>query len=162
VALLGGVACGAIVTSHARADDGVVLSLPPEDQQLIDALLGPNVVGQALPSTPIANASLYFPLQERQATVQVTRGPNHGEMQALGVAKGARPNGNPAWRLGLSPTLAGFIRQTEAGDLLMPAVSDTGEGVIIVTTPPNPFLLNGMKPGETRTLSQTVSVNYLD
>lgn len=44
----------------------------------------------------------------------------------------------------------------------MPAVSDAGEGVIVVTTPANPFVPKGMKPGETRSYSQQVSVNYLD
>ena len=44
---------------------GVVLPLPAEDQQTIAALLGPNVVGRALPSEPIQDASLYFPLVER-------------------------------------------------------------------------------------------------
>lgn len=33
---------------------------------------------------------------------------------------------------------------------------------MVVTTPANPFLLKGMKPGEARPFSQTVSVNHLD
>jgi len=41
-------------------------------------------------------------------------------------------------------------------------VTDTGEGVVVVTTPANPFVLEGMQPGESRNLSQQVSVNYLD
>jgi len=44
----------------------------------------------------------------------------------------------------------------------MPAVADSSHDVVVVPSPPNPFLLNGMKPGETRTFSQTVAVNYLD
>jgi hypothetical protein len=44
----------------------------------------------------------------------------------------------------------------------MPAVSDPGEGVAVVTTPANPFVPKGMQPGETRSFSQQVSVNYLD
>lgn len=45
---------------------------------------------------------------------------------------------------------------------MMPAVSDTDEGVIVISTPANPFVLQGMKPGETREFTQKVSVNYLD
>jgi hypothetical protein len=148
--------------SRADAQDGQVNALPTEDRRVIDRLLGPGVVGQAVTSAPIDDTSLYFPLEERSSSYQVTGGPNAGSVQTLPVAKGKRPAGNAAWRLALSPSQAGFLRQTEQGDLVMPAVSDAGEGVIIVTTPPNPFLLLGMKPGETRTLSQTVSVNYLD
>src|SRR5208282_5550597 len=51
---------------------------------------------------------------------------------------------------------------TPGGDLIMPAVSDSGEGVVVVSTPANPFLAHGIKPGETRSYSQQVSVNYLD
>src|SRR5204863_237763 len=82
--------------------------------------------------------------------------------QVLHVAKKTRPNGKLAWRFELSPSLAAFIGQSPAGDLTMPAVTDTDEGVVVVTTPANPFVLKGMKPGETRSFSQSVSVNYLD
>jgi hypothetical protein len=138
-------ACATLLAGRALAQDGVVLSLPSEDQRVVNALLGPGVVGQALPSTPIENASKYFPLQERALSYQVTGGSNAGTVQTLPVARGKRPNGNPAWRLALSPSLAGFIRQTPEGDLIMPAVSDAG-GTSSSYHPANPFLLNGMKP----------------
>jgi hypothetical protein len=145
----------------ARAQD-VVLALPPEDQQRITALLGPGVVGNALPSKPIADASVYFPLHEHALTYQVTAGPNTGNTQTLGLAKATRPSGKRAWRFQFSPTLAGFIRLTPEGDLVMPAVSDSSEGVVIVSSPANPFVPKGMKPGESRPFTQQVAVNYLD
>jgi len=145
----------------ARAQ-GVVLPLPPKDQQEITKHLGPGVVGAAVPSKAVGDPASYFPLQAKAPTFKVTSGPNRGKTQTLRVAQGKRPGGNPAWRFELSPTLAGFLRQTPEGDLLMPAVSDSGEGVIVVTTPANPFVLKGMKPGERRSFSQKVAVNYLD
>ena len=45
---------------------------------------------------------------------------------------------------------------------MMPAVSDTGEGVVIITTPANPFLIKGMQPGESRSYTQQVAVMALD
>ena len=160
--MLFSIGLGAALLSRVSAAYGQVLPMPPEDQQDIAAQLGPGVVGQALPSAPITDVSVYFPLHERTATYQVTSGKNTGNVQTLNVAPGRRPNGSTAWRVGLAPSLAGFLRQTASGDLLMPAVSDSGEGVIVVTTPPNPFLLNGMQPGASRTFSQKVAVNYLD
>jgi len=153
-----------LALSIARVSEaqGPVLPLPPEDQQEITRLLGPGVVGQALPSQPIGEASSYFPLEERASVFRVTSGSNAGKQQTLRTMKGKRPDGNPAWRFELSPTLAGFIKQASGGNLMMPAVSDSGEGVIVVTTPANPFLVEGMKPGETQSSSQSVSVNYLD
>jgi hypothetical protein len=64
--------------------------------------------------------------------------------------------------LQLSPSLDGFIHQTPQGDLMMPTLVDSREGLVIVTTPASPFVLNGMKPGETRSFTQQVSVNALD
>jgi hypothetical protein len=135
-----------------------VLPLPPDDQQKINAQLGPGVVVKALPSKPVQETSLYFPLQDKALTYRVTTGPNAGNTQTLGLAKIRRPGGKLAWRFQFSPSLAGFIHQTSKGDLIMPAVTDTGEGVVVVTTPANPFVLQGMKPGETRSYSQQVSV----
>ena len=105
---------------------------------------------------------MYFPLIEKTSTFQVTSGKNTGSSQTLSVKKGQRPNGNPAWRFEMSPSLFAFINKSDAGNLQMPAVSDTSEGVIVVTTPANPFLIQGMQPGESRPVSQSVSVNYLD
>jgi len=157
------VTLGALVltTGSVRAQ-GVVLPLPAQDQQKITALFGPGVVGKALPSKPINKASVYFPLQDKALTYQVTSGPNAGNTQTLGLVTVKRPNGKSAWRFQLSPSLAGFIRQTLEGDLIMPALSDSSQGVIIATTPANPFVPKGMKPGETRSYSQQVSVYYLD
>lgn len=151
-----------LLASESVGAQGVVLPLPPEDQQTINAELGPGVVGKALPSMPIKDVSVYFPLQARASIYQVTAGPSAGNMQTLGLAKVRRPNGKSAWRFQFSPSLTGFIRQSPEGDLIIPTVGDAGEGVVVVTTPPNPFVIKGMKPGETRSYVQQVQVNALD
>jgi hypothetical protein len=51
---------------------GPVLPLPPADEQEITRVLGPGIVGKALPSDPITDASVYFPLEERASVFQVT------------------------------------------------------------------------------------------
>jgi len=150
-----------LTTRSARAQ-GVVLPLPAADQQMISAQLGPGIVGAALPSVPIADVSTYFPLQEKASNYQVTGGPNVGNTQTLGLAKVRRPGGKLAWRFQFSPSLAGFIKQTAQGDLIIPAVGDMAEGVVVITTPANPFMLKGMKPGESRSYTQQVVVNALD
>jgi hypothetical protein len=147
------------VSAHAG---GVVTPLPAEDQQILAAKLGPGVVGTALPSQPVDDPSLFFPLKDRTVPYLVTSGPNSTKTQMLGLSQLKRAAGKTAWRFQLSPTLAGFLRMNPGGDLVMPSVSDEGEGVIVVTTPSNPFLSKGIKPGESRSFSQTVSVNHLD
>ncbi len=140
----------------------VVIPLPASDQQALAKYLGPGVVGAPLPSDPIADATTYFPLADTTFVFQVTSGSNSGNTQNLGLKQSQRPIGTPAWRYQLTPTLAAFINSTPGGDLLMPAVADSDKGVVVVTYPANPFVLKGMKPGESRSFSQTVAVNYLD
>lgn len=157
------VAIGLVLVSSglARAQ-GVVLPLSAQDQQNITAQLGSGVVGAALPSQPIADPSVYFPFQEKSQNYQVLAGPHAGTVQALGLWKARRPGGRMAWRFQLTPTLNGFMRETQEGDITMAALTDSGEGVVVVTTPANPFVPKGIQPGETRNYVQQVSVNYLD
>src|ERR1700732_2126960 len=81
-----------LASGSARAQ-GVVLPLPPQDQQNITAQLGPNVVGAALPSNPINDPSIYFPLQQKSQQFQVVAGPNAGTVQTLGLWQARRPGG---------------------------------------------------------------------
>ena len=150
-----------LASGSARAQ-GVVLPLPPQDQQNITAQLGAGVVGAALPSQPIGDPSIYFPLKNRSQQYQVVAGPNAGTIQALGLWQARRPGGRMAWRFAMTPTLNGFMRETPEGDIIMAALTDSGEGVVVVTTPANPFVPKGMQPGESRSYSQQVPVNYLD
>jgi hypothetical protein len=140
----------------------VVLPLAPGDQQKIDTHLGPGVVGKPLPASTIADVTAYFPLQSRNLNYQVMSGPSRGKIQALGLTESRRPNGHSAWRFALSPTLDGFIRDTPEGNLMMPTVSDAGEGVVVIATPANPFLIKGMRPGQSRSYIQRVAVVALD
>jgi len=151
-----------LTSSLARAQQGAVLQLSSQDQQNITAQLGASVVGAALPSQTITDPSVYFPLTQKSQQFQVVAGPHAGTVQTLGLWQARRPGGRKAWRFQMTPSLAGFMRETDAGDIIMAALTDSGEGVVVVTTPANPFVPKGIQPGETRNYTQQVSVNYLD
>ena len=151
-----------LVSFQAVRAQGTVLSLAPEDRQMIESRLGPGVIGEALESSRIDDISAYFPLQEVSSSYQVVSGRTAGSTQVLALTKVKRPNGRIVWRLQLSPTLSTFIRPTANDDLIMPAVSDPGEGVVVIMTPATPLLLKGMKPGESRVYVQRVTVEKLD
>ena len=160
---LGTVALTIVLAASDAGAQGIVLALPADDQQALTKYLGPGVVGAARPSEQIVDASAYFPLvQEKMFTYQITTGSNAGKSQTHHLRKARRPSGVPAWRFALSASLAGFINTTPSGDLVMPAVSDSEDGVVVVATPANPFVIQGIKPGESRSFTQTISVNYLD
>jgi len=162
-ATLGAVVAALVIfaTAPARAQSPV-LPMPAADRQEIATQLGAGVLGAALPSDPIHDASAFFPLHERTLVFQVTSGSNAGNTQSLSLKRANRPGGAPAWRFKIAPDLAAFVTLTADGDLMMPTVSDLDEGVFVVTTPANPLMLKGIRPGESRSFSQTVSVNYLD
>ena len=151
-----------LLLQHSAFGRNVVLELSPYDQQTITTELGSGVVGKALPSKAIDDVSIYFPLQEKVSVYQVMGGPNVGKTQTLDFARARRPSGKSAWRFQLSPSLAGLIHQVANGDLMMSAVSDAGEGVVVITTPANPFILKGIGPGESRSFVQRVQVNALE
>jgi len=153
--------CASLPGRDARAQ-GVVLPLPAPDAAVLAKKLGAGVVGAALPSTPLDDPSVYFPLAATGRPYYVTNGDKAGQTVKLTVTRAVRPNGTSAWRFELSPTVAAFLRATPGGDLLTTAIVDAGAGLVVVTTPANPFLLKGMQPGESRDLAQTVSVKYLD
>ena len=75
---------------------GAVLPLPPADQQKLAEHLGAGVVGAALPSERISEASRYFPLSEKTFVFHVTSGPNAGNTQNLVLKKARRPGGAPS------------------------------------------------------------------
>ena len=150
-----------VAGSMAANAQGVILQLSSEDRQMIDGKLGP-IVDYALPSAPIGEATEYFPLRERTSTYKITSGHHAGKVQTLSLSRIPRPDGRFGWRLQLSASLAAFIDRTSAGDLIMPTVGDVREGVVVITTPANPFVLKGMVPGEARSYLQRVSVTARD
>jgi hypothetical protein len=150
----------ALTTSVLAADP--VLPLSPDERATVDRILGPGVVGEALPSAPIGDPTTYFPLEERTLSYRVTSGKHAGATYPLKIGRHARPAGAQAWRFQLSPTLAAYLHRAEEGSLVMSAVSDSDHGIVVVTTPPNPFVVQGLQPGETRSFTQQVAVDYLD
>jgi hypothetical protein len=83
-------------SSLARAQQGAVLQLSPQDQQNITAQLGAGVVGAALPSQTITDPSVYFPLTQKSQQFQVVAGPHAGTVQTLGLWQARRPGGRKA------------------------------------------------------------------
>ncbi len=156
------ITCLVILTSTDTGAGNVVLSLPPDDQQIIVKHLGAQVVGDAVPSKPIDDPTVLFPFHHEQRIYRFTSGRNTDKSQLETLTKIQRPGSKFVWRLQLAPSLVGFLKQTPEGDIVMPAVADTSEDALVVTTPPNPFVPKGMKPGETRSYSQQISVRYFD
>jgi len=151
----------AILSASASAADPV-LPLPEQDKRMLAEQLGPDVVGEPPPSRPIDNPDLLFTFAHKRSTYLFTSGKNKGKTQTLMPIRVDRPGGKFVWKVQLAPSLIGFRRQLPNGDIVMPAVEDSGAEALVVSTPANSFISKGMKPGETRRFTQQVSVRYLD
>jgi hypothetical protein len=149
------------LSTRSRASD-VALVLSPQDQERITKQLGQGIVGEAVASETIDDPSYWFPLHNEKLIYKFTSGKNVGKTQTETLTRVSRPDGTEAWRLQLAPNLTGYLHYMHDGQIEMPAVEDAGEGAFVITTPANPFLPRGIKPGETRTYSQNISVRYLD
>jgi hypothetical protein len=145
----------------SRADD-TVLPLPAEDQKAIAKRLGANVVGEPVASKPIGDPTILFPLHHEHLTYRFTSGKNVGKTQTAKLIRVQRPGGKFVWRLQLAPSLVGYLRQAPGGEIDMPSVEDLNEGAMVLSTPGNPFLPKNMRPGQTISYAQKVSVRYLD
>ena len=150
-----------VLSTQAWAGD-TILPLPPADQKILVEQLGADVVGEPLPSRPIDDPNIFLSFAHKPVTYRFTSGRNKGKSQTLLPTKVERPGGKFVWRVQLAPSLIGFLRQMPNGDIVMPAVEDTGAEALVVSTPDNLFISAGMKPGETRRFVQEVSVRYLD
>ena len=82
------VALHIVVWAPQASGQGPVLPLPATDQQELAKYLGAGVVGAALPSETIADATVYFPLADKTFNYQVTSGSNAGTSQNLGPRLG--------------------------------------------------------------------------
>jgi hypothetical protein len=151
----------ALFSSIARAED-VLLPLPAEDQKAIATRLGPNVVGDPVPSKPIGDPLMLFPFHNERIAYRFTSGKNTGKSQTVTLTRVEHPNKKVVWRMQLTPSLVAFLTQGPDGDIDMPAVEETEEGALVIVTPGNPWLPKDMKPGETKSYSQKVSVRYVD
>ena len=150
-----------IQPTQVWAEDTAV-TLPDADRKILTEQLGADIVGEPLPSKPLDAPDSLFSFVHVPVTYRFTSGRNKGKTQTLVPTKVKRPGGKIVWRVPLAPSLIGFLKQMPDGDIVMPAVEDTGAEALVVSTPANLFISKGMKPGETRRFVQQVSVRYLD
>jgi hypothetical protein len=150
-----------IQPTQVWAED-TALTLPDADRKILTEQLGADIVGEPLPSKPLDAPDSLFSFAHVPVTYRFTSGRNKGKTQTLVPTKVKRPGGKIVWRVPLAPSLIGFLKQMPDGDIVMPAVEDTGAEALVVSTPANLFISKGMKPGETRRFVQQVSVRYLD
>ena len=145
------------------ADRGREDLLDDDDRKEI-ALLGSDVMGDSVELGPIAKASDWLPLAERKSTFKFTSGDDRGKTVVMTEHytkdNKQNPKGHtgPSWVITDPKTNVSYIQQDKDGNLHMPTQVDLSQKVVSTFDPPEPILLEGVKPGESRTTDIKVEV----
>ena len=134
-------------------------TLTADEQAMLEELLGQGVVG-----APVAGSTLtpeFAPLRDGTWTYQIVGGKNAGQMEQHVVKRLERDSSGASWRYAVGSKEAVFIKQMPDGSLTFLTEEDFEQGVITRYEPPEPDLLTGLAPGDSRSSSVGVQVSDL-
>ena len=140
-------------------DSAAAETLTADEQAMLEELLGQGVVG-----APVAGSTLtpeFAPLRDGTWTYQIVGGKNAGQMEQHVVKRLERDSSGASWRYAVGSKEAVFIKQMPDGSLTFLTEEDFEQGVITRYEPPEPDLLTGLAPGDSRSSSVGVQVSDL-
>lgn len=134
------------------------IELPQADRNAIERQLGQAVVGAALPGKPLPDASTFFPPGKTTWTFRFVSGNNKGTAQQSVFTPAKKDGSGATARLSEGPKTSYFVRQSGDSDLSIVSERDGNESVIVRYGPPEPLILSGINPGESRHIKIGVKV----
>ena len=133
--------------------------LSADEQALLTELLGRDALGEPVAGSPLTAS--YAPLRDGTWTYQIVGGEDQGRSEQH-VVTGLQGDPSGAdWRYAVGNTSVQLIKQTDDGSLVFVAQEDLDQEVISRYAPPEPGLLVGMAPGDSKTFSIGVKVSDL-
>lgn len=139
---------------------GPVIELPAKVRQEIEKYLGRGVVGQAIPAPTIDDPAGFLNFGERHVLqIKVVHGKMAGQTREVTINRLVRRDPRPAWRLDAGDE-SSFGEIDEFGNFVQCSTQDSNHGVIARYEPPQPILLKGMQPGDSRKMR--IAVNIVD
>ena len=139
----------------ARAAGG----LSADEQAMLEDLLGPGALGEPVAGSPLTPS--FAPLRDGTWTYRIVGGEDQGRSEQHKVT---RLKGDPSgadWRYAVGDKSVQLIKQTDDGSLVFVSQEDLDQKVISRYTPPEPGLLVGMAPGDSKAFSIGVKVSDL-
>jgi hypothetical protein len=140
----------------ARAAAG---SMSADEQAMLTELLGQGTIGKPVVGSPLSAS--FASLRDGTWTYQIVGGEDQGQNEQHVVT---RLQGDPSganWRYAVGAKSVLLIKQTGDGSLVFVSQEDLDQGVISRYTPPEPGLLTGMKPGDSKAFTIGVKVSDL-
>ena len=135
-----------------------MIELAADDRKAIEKYLGPDVIGDAVEGNPIADAAQFFAFEDGAWTFRFTNGDNKGETQEQSFKKLKRDKDGTTGRYSNGPNLAYFLRRGPEGDISIASEQDTDQGVISRFSPPEPFYVGKLHPGDSKKTKIDVKV----
>lgn len=156
VAMLGLAMLGMMAQWSSADTGGAVIPLPAADKKQIEKLLGSGVVGDPQPSAPLGTPESYMPPKGSQLTYQVVeKGKKVEERHKVGDITDASLA--PGWEYSIEKEGAGFFQTAPDGNLYMVEENDVVNKMQTRYTPGDPLIIAGLKPGESRKLTEQVA-----
>jgi hypothetical protein len=134
-------------------------ALTAAEQAMLEQLLGQGVLGE-----PVAGGTLtasFAPLRDGTWTYQIVGGEDAGQSEQHVVTRQEDHPSGADWHYAIPSKGAMLIDQADDGSLAFVHQEDLKQGVLSRYAPPEPGLLTGMAPGDSRTLTIEVKVSDL-
>jgi hypothetical protein len=148
-----------LVLVGAGAAPATAASLTAGEQAMLAELLGQGVVGAPVAGKTLTQA--FAPLRDGTWTYQIVGGKDAGQMEQHVVKRLERDPSHASWRYAVGSNRLVFIKQMGDGSLTFVTEEDSEQGVITRYEPPEPGLLTGLAPGDSRSSSVGVQVSEL-
>jgi hypothetical protein len=148
----------AVCSGAAAQSAGPVIPLSDADRAQLDALLGPGVVGEALPSAPLESPASWLPRLGRTLTYQVVAKGEKPALEIHEIAEATDPALKPGWHYSIGDTAEMDIQRDPSGSAFTVVEKDLGNKVLSRFSPGDPLVLTGLQPGQSATSSHTVEV----
>jgi YD repeat-containing protein len=140
------------------AETGPTLALPAEDKAAIEEHLGKGIVGEAIPAPAIADTGLYLAATPGTRSFRIVSGPDAGKTERHQLTQIRQGGGETTWKYDAGGKLVAYVTGKANGDYVLTGVADTEAGAITRYSPAEPFMLQGLAPGDQRHVKLDVKV----
>lgn len=147
-----------LLGSLAQAEEtGPTVPLPDEDLAEIEQYLGAGFVGAAIPAPAVADTSRYLAAKPSARTFRLVSGDDAGQTERHQPTLLKQDPDGAHWRYEGGKFIY-FVTAKPNGDYVVTGVTDKDAGAITRYSPSEPFMLQGLAPGDERNVKLGVKV----
>jgi len=146
----------------ALAEDGPVLPLAADDRAQIEKMLGKDVVVAALPARPLLPAMQYLPKAAGNLVYRVTEKGKKPRDEIHTVTKLSQSGSSDSFQYDRTNEERYVFTTTADGGASISKDYDLEKQVISTFQPPQPLIVPGLAPGQSKDVQMAVAVADID